>query len=451
MNKEQRVAYLVKLLKKQPYSWMEVYYKSKRQKLPVYEIDLDYLIYNPYNGRIASRVKSYEKQEGKTLNAENEDDSKIIEQFLNDSSPEYNENTFKSLANQGQLKYGIVTKDGVVVDGNRRALLLRKVAATKKEQPAYFLAVVLEEELNENPKEIMRLETTFQMGEDAKVDYDPIEKYLKCKDLIEYYPGEKGIAEIAQMMGEKPPAIKEYLSIMKLMDEYLEKTGSAGIYTRLNKTEGAFVDLNGYVNRYKGGKSKMIQWNYDDSDLNDLKLIYFDYIRAIYNKSKSSDGDEGIMGSGDSKDYRFIGQTSKRGSFFGSKKIWEEFRDNHFQSMEPIREKFADGELSVDKLREENPNEKLDHILEYRDEIWAKETTPHLKRNLGRARYSLDLKNQQEEPMELLKRAKNTLESIDINSKAFLEDTNVLSIVKEISSIAWKFQQAIKHGGGEES
>jgi hypothetical protein len=450
MNKEQRVAYFTKLLQKKPYSWMEVYYKTKRQKLPVYEINLEYLIYNPYNGRIASRVKSYEKQEGKSLNAENEDDAKIIEQFLNESSPEDNKNTYESLANQGQLKYGIVTKDGVIIDGNRRALLLKKVAAKKNEQPVYFLAVVLEEELNENPKEIMRLETTFQMGEDAKVDYDPIEKYLKCKDLIAYYPGEEGISQIAQMMGEKPSDIKEYLSIMDLMDEYLNKTDNVGIYTRLNKTEGAFVDINGYINRYKGGTSKMIQWNYDDSDINDLKLIYFDYIRSTYNKTKSNDGDEGIMGSGDSKDYRFIGQTSKRGSFFSSKEIWDEFRDSHFESIEPIREKFSEGDLSIDKLRAENPNEKYDHLLQYRDESWAKETTPYLKRNLGRARYQLDLKNQQEEPMELLRRAKNTLESIDINSKAFLEDENVLSIVKEISSIAWKFQQTIKHGSSEE-
>src|SRR5690606_8114807 len=122
--------------------------------------------------------------------------------------------------------------------------------------------VVLEEELAENVKEIMRLETTFQMGEDAKVDYDPIEKYLKCKDLIQYYPGEKGIDEIAKMMGEKPPAIKEYLSIMERMDDYLDKLGYNGIYTRLNKTEGAFVDINGYLNRYESGDSGKVKWKY---------------------------------------------------------------------------------------------------------------------------------------------------------------------------------------------
>ena len=133
MNKQQRVSYLEKLLKKDPYGSMEVYYKGKRQKLPVYEIDLDYLIYNPYNGRIASRVKSYEKQ-NKPLDATNIEDIKIIEQFIEDASSGSNKNTFESLFTQGQLRYGIVTKDGVIIDGNRRALLLRRVAEKKKER-----------------------------------------------------------------------------------------------------------------------------------------------------------------------------------------------------------------------------------------------------------------------------------------------------------------------------
>ncbi|MGB8647650.1 MAG: hypothetical protein WCF84_20620 [Anaerolineae bacterium] len=445
MNKQQRVEYFERLLKKDPYAFMELYYKSHREKMKVYEIDLDYLVYNPYNGRIASRVKSYEKQEGKTLNPEDTEDIRIIERFLDESSKESNKNTYESLKSQGQLRYGIVTKDGYIIDGNRRALLLRRVAEKKKEHPGYFLAVVLDEELHENPKEIMRLETTFQMGEDAKVDYDPIEKYLKCQDLVDYYPGEQGIQDIAQMMGENPPEIKKYISIMKLMEEYLEKTGNSGIYTRLNKTEGAFVDLNGYLNRYKDGKSKIVKWKYDASDLNDLKLIYFDYIRAIYNKTKGNDGDEGIMDNGDSKDYRFIGQTSKRGSFFGSKEIWEEFRDNHFESIEPIREKFVDGDFAVDELRQKHSDEKLDRLLEYRDEAWAKQAAPPLKRNLGQSRYRLELKNQKEAPMDLLKRAKNTLESIDVASKAFLEDPDVLNMVKEINSIIWDFQKRIKH------
>ena len=311
MERDKRVKYFNELLtNKQPYGSMEVWYKNDRHKMPVYEIDLEYLVYNRYNGRIASFVKSYEKQTGNELDPTNTEDINRIEGFLLNSNLPSNKATEKSIAEQGQLKYGIVTKDGVIIDGNRRAMILKKVYSEDK--PVYFRGVVLEETLDENPKEIMRLETTFQMGEDAKVDYNAIEKYLKCADLKSY---DFTNSDIAKMMGETALQISEYLSIMDLMNDYLEKLGYNGIYTRLDKTEGAFVDLNAYLDRYKGGRSKIIQWNYKDSDLNELKLVYFDYIRDIYNRGKSTAGN-----SGDSKDYRFIHQLVKKVAFSQIKK-----------------------------------------------------------------------------------------------------------------------------------
>lgn len=432
MERDQRVKYFTELLKsKQPYGNMEVWYKNKRQKMPVYEIDLDYLVYNRYNGRIASFVKSYEKQTGNELDATKSNDIDKIEGFLVNSNLPSNKATEKSIAEQGQLKYGIVTKDGVIIDGNRRAMILKRVYS--EDNPVYFRGVVLEETLDENPKEIMRLETTFQMGEDAKVDYNAIEKYLKCADLQSY---EFTNADIAKMMGENPSQIAEYLSIMDLMNDYLDKLGYNGIYTRLDKTEGAFVDLDAYLERYVGGRSKMIQWNYNDSDLNDLKLIYFDYIRDIYNRGKLSAGD-----SGDSKDYRYIGQTSKKGSLFANKDVWQNFRDRHFEQLDPIREK----EQTIEDLREQSTTQDLDHILKGRDESWAKQVDPYLKKNMGLGREALDNVNKQNEPLELLLSAKAKLESINTESKVFLEDDNVYKIVDELRKLTETFKSIIKN------
>lgn len=431
MERDNRIKYFSDLLNsKQPYGSMEVWYKNKRQKMPVYEIDLDYLVYNRYNGRIASLVKSYEKQTGNELETTDPNDIKTIEEFLWNSNISSNKTTEKSISEQGQLKYGIVTKDGVIIDGNRRAMILKKVYSD--DNPVYFRAVVLEETLDENPKEIMRLETTYQMGEDAKVDYNAIEKYLKCLDLKSYNFSN---ADIAKMMGETPAQIAEYLSILELMVEYLDKLGYNGIYTRLDKTEGAFVDLNSYLDRYKGKRSKVIQWNYDESDLNDLKLIYFDYIRGIYNRGRIG-GD-----SGDSKDYRYIGQTSKKGSFFANQDVWENFRDRHFENIDPAR----GNESSIETLREQNPSQNLDQLLKSRDESWAKQVDSHLKKNMGLGREALDNLNKQNEPLDLLISAKGKLESINTESKAFLDDENVYSIVDELRKLTETFKTTIKN------
>lgn len=433
MDKQSRIKYFDKLKSKEPYSHKDIYYKGKKQKLPVYEIDLDYLVYNQWNGRIASLVKSHYKETGFEIDATDPKGIELIEKFLWQSNEPANKVTEKSILDQGQNEYGIVTRDGVVIDGNRRSLILRRVAKLKKESPVYFLGVVLDESLDDDPKEIMRLETTYQMGEDAKVDYNAIEKYLKCKDLISYSFNEK---EIGKMMGDSEAKVKEYLSIMNLMDDYLDKLGYSGIYTRLDKTEGAFVDFNNYLNRYsRSKKSEIVQWNYNDSDLNDLKLIYFDYIRGIYNRGKQTDS-----GTGDSKDYRFIGQTSKKGSFFSNEDVWNKFRDSHFEYIEPITE----AEPSIDQDRGENSGLSLDDLLKQRDIRWAKKADSSLKRNIGLGLESLNNLNKQNAPIELLEGAKAKLDSINTDVKAFLEDESVYRLVREINNITYEFTNLIK-------
>src|SRR6185437_10242844 len=111
MNKEQRVNYFTSLLedyetgKKKSHGSMELWYKNARKSLPVFEIDLEYLVYNQYNGRIASLVKSHEKQEGVVLDNTKPDDIALIKKFLWNSSKDSNKATKKDIEKKGQLKY----------------------------------------------------------------------------------------------------------------------------------------------------------------------------------------------------------------------------------------------------------------------------------------------------------------------------------------------------------
>ena len=379
MEKKKRIEYLEKLQKKKSHTTSELYYKNETKIMEVYQIDMSFLIYNPYNGRIASLVKTYEKEHG-ALDSTIKKDSQKIENFLWESKPGRNEKTKQSLAEQGQLKHGIVSKDGVIIDGNRRAMLLKKVFTEKQESPQYFKAIILPDALDEDPKEIMRLETEYQMGEDAKVDYNSIEKYLKCKELEGQ---EFSNDQIGKMMSETKDKIKENLEIMELMDEYLEKINAQGIYTRLDDTEGLFVNLNSYLNKYKGGKSKLVQWNYGDTDINDLKLVYFDIIRHTYNTPKG----EGV----EAKEARIVGQTSKKESFFSDEKIWTTFRDEHFKVADAVRKKLP----SIEELRKENPGKDFNTLFKHIDETFAKKVDPGFKKNMGLTAEALDNRNKE--------------------------------------------------------
>ena len=256
MNENQRKECLSEIKSRQSaiaMTGLPLRFQGKNLTENAYRIPLDYLIYNKYNGRIGAAVKSYETQNCE-LNPENEKDFKIIEEFLFQSKIDRNKKTMDSLKREGQLRYGIVTASGVIIDGNRRAMALNRLYRQRDEhrltpQEAescrYFLAIILP--VDATPRDIQMLETTYQMGEDDKLDYNPIEKYLKCKELKHWFK-EK---EIAQFMGEREATIKEWLSILTLMEEYLDSYGYSGIYTRLEKTEGQFVDLQKYLESYK--------------------------------------------------------------------------------------------------------------------------------------------------------------------------------------------------------
>ena len=118
-------------------------------------------------------------------------------------------------------------------------LLRRLETITKTKQ--YFDAIILPDSYADNQKEIVRLETQYQLGEDAKVEYGPLQKYLHARRLNK----DLGIdeEEIDQLMAEKPGTARRLLGIMELMDEYLEYIGCPRLYTDIPHIPSKFVEI----------------------------------------------------------------------------------------------------------------------------------------------------------------------------------------------------------------
>lgn len=403
--------------KRKHYAQKELFYRNQPKTMDVYEIPLNCLIYNQYNGRIATFVKTHETQYG-PIDATTPENEKLIEGFLWESKINRNKTTQDDLLKKGQLEYGIVTADGVVIDGNRRFMLLRRNAEKNNAATEYFKAVILDDTLESNPKEIMRLETTYQMGVDDKVDYNPIQKYLKCRDLKN-----KGFteAEIAKMMGEKSAKIKEYLLILELMDEYLAKCGYEGMYRILEteKLEGHFTDLNNYLSRYKSGhKIQGMEWSPEKEDIDDVKNIYFDYIRA----------DFGVH------DIREIANPAKDKGVFTQKSLWKIFSDKHFSEMNDIKDK----EESLQEMRDKIPNIDVIRLITARDKDFNKKADGKLKGNLRRTKNELEDQNKKDAPLELLQKAKKTLDAINTDVESF-NCQEVKGVSHDIRKIVEKF------------
>ena len=431
MDAETRKAKLLELMQNQnniAMTGIPLRYKGTTQKAIVWRIPLDYLVYNKYNGRIGTEVLSYEKQNGE-LNPEVESDRIKIEEYLWLSKKDRNIATMESLKKNGQQRYGIVTSHGVIIDGNRRAMLLNRLFHKREEYGyqygevdhcRFFLAIILPDDAEE--KDIQQLETIYQMGEDDKLDYNPIEKYLKCKELIRLGFSEKDIAEF---MSEKEAKIKEWLRILELMEKYLQEYDYDGIYTRLDKTEGPFVDLEGYLDSYKkkGANVRGVDWEYTDSDISDLMLVCFDYIRARF----------------DGKDFRDIAKTGKDGSIFFHKDLWESFLEQH-------RTSIPEEEETVEEMRQRSPGEDLSLLLKKRDEDWRQEALSALKGNYGRFVRRLEDKRAANKPSELIERALSALSAVDTEQSSFTDDPHIAEMVTEINQITYEMKKKLKRG-----
>lgn len=399
----QKISEIIKRDKDNPHGIQEVFWMDALKPMQVFKIPLEYLIYNKYNGRILSRTESLEQQ-GTSIDAETIEGRQKIEELLWKSSINRNKQTLESIKSRGQEKVGIITKDGIIIDGNRRAMLLKKSGKYN-----YFKAVVLPVTIEENPLEIEKLETTYQMGEDEKLGYNPIEKYLKAKNLKK-----RGVkeADIASWMGETINTVSEYLGIMHVMDDYLNYLGCDHIYTQLDEREEQLKQLYSWLKSFEGAESRKAFDGYMDTDVDDLKNISYDYIRVSYDHRK----------------FRDIATGLKESHFFGDRVIWDSFCKFHFDNIEPIK----DLEQSIDFKSEDLEAYLSDRNRKFKENCVNEKGDSLFEENFQIHKQKLLNKQSADKPALLASRASEALLSIDQRNRAF-RDPKVMERVKEVN------------------
>lgn len=321
----------------------------------VYLIPVEYLAPNVLNDRIAWKIREFEAEKGRKLSPNSQEDVEFVYQLIEKESPKENDKTLKDLAEKGQQVDGIITKDGIIIDGNRRATLLRKLfkgAATKfnknLEDFRFFKAIVLSEDIDE--KEIMALETRIQIGEDKKLDYNPICLYIKVDNLS---AAEYNDQQIANYMNISEGEVKDRREIFRLMNEYLEAIGKPNHYTLLEGLEDQFINTKTVFKRMDNGTYQAYDWEYADEDVANFKQVCYDYLRAKFEGKKYRDV--------------LIGKPNKTNGVFIKKSVWDEFLANHERIVEnndPQNEK--DWEALGKKQFAENlkhASDKLDDVI----------------------------------------------------------------------------------------
>lgn len=403
-------------------------YRGEVKTFVEYEIPLELLVYNVENGRIASLVKSFEKEHS-SLDPERKEDASQIARFLYDSNDSANKKTQRNIAENGQLETGIITSDGVIVDGNRRASLMLAILNDEKhytpDQRARckkFRAVVLPEDADQ--KEILRLETTFQMGADEKVGYNAIEKYLHASDMYD-----KGFAlsDIEEYMGlENNQKVQELLDVKSLIDDYLDYYEYTGIYTRLPRGfEDDMLKLNQAIKKVRSGRISWIPTDKLAEVENDLKCICFDFIRL---NAKSQEGFE----------YRAIASTANN-NFLLNENVWNRFVESWQKATDGVVEESIDDVLSTSKGAGDT-----DRLLENRDNKWRKVVRDGLMEGFTDAKNTIENQREKNRPAVLLRKALNALREIDKTTlQSSNEKSELSNQINEINQICGALREAM--------
>lgn len=296
-----------------------------------YSIPIEYLRYNDLNGRIASFVDSSRVLEKSSIF---ENNKKVIEEYLWNSDIKANKNTKSNISQDGQQKPGIITADGIVLDGNRRLMLLSKLyEETGDSKFSRFKAIILDD--NYTKKEIYDLEAYLQFGIDPQLEYGPIEKYLMVNRRIQSGMTPK---EISKSFNGKysENQVKEFNERFTLMEEYLEYIGNKGNYELLSfrKVEDSIKTLNNQIKKLKKNTHPaQKKWGISIDEISDIKLVYFDLIRLAV--------------SSDPKDYRPLFLSNN--SLLENKNEWDKFSNNHFNILKDIEVKSEEFKETINK------------------------------------------------------------------------------------------------------
>jgi hypothetical protein len=420
-------------------STIQLAYKDDpRFKVDVYEVELKYLIFNQFNDRIAVEVETEDAlSPGKPIPEYTEELEKKIMDFLWGINPARNKETLEDLEKKGQIEAGVVTADGVIVNGNRRAMLL------KRSQKGIFKAAILPDEFAGNVDWIRRLETELQFNVDRQLEYEPLAKYLKVKHLHDDSNIE--FADIANMMNQKKPEIEKWYGIMQLMDEYLENIGSPGIYTLLrigdtsSSKEEAFIQTYTQLQQIKNQKVK-VDWPYDEvKDARKYQQIMFDLIRA-----------ESL---GSPQDYRLVGVKggSEGPGVFADKDLFQEMYEKHKRIVNEPNQNLP--ELEEYRNMPECEHSTLAELSHRREADWKSNVQKLLGDNFREFTGKRKTKVESLGPTIRIDKALTELQLIsedDIADDDFLDNDLVQNQVKMISKIIEKIKRNFERNKDKE-
>ena len=406
--------------------------KGKTDYVSVYRLNTELLAFNKANGRIKAEVLEKEVELGRKLDDSDPDDQSTIRDILLSIRRDENDKVLEDLSKNGQMQPGIITCDGIVINGNRRKALLEELYRdTRDEKYKYLEVQVLPSEITK--AELWLIEAGIQLSTPQQLDYSPINHLLKLREGID--SGLEIEAMAARIYGVTEERLKSDLDRLRLIDEYLcEFVSKPNKYHLVRGLNEHFIDLQDILDWAKTPRGRVRRdWVADENDINELKLVGFHYIRIKFAHLRI-------------RALRDI---------FATRKSWDVLRDVVSKPLGGRQEiDDADSGESAERAEEESDDStesEATTALEEQDireeTLWGKNHEAELKIYYADAKEQEQIVKDSEKPLALARRALKNLRAIPSTPEKLVEPEmdgvlgEVISVTNDLRKILHKTRQ----------
>ena len=223
---------------------------------PVYRVPIKILSFNFANGRIASEKITLESKRGKKLDTDSEKDQELVGEILLNSQwygKKATEQLKASLSIEQQTP-GIVTFDGILLNGNRRAACLNSLFEDNGKPQFKLIDIVVLPQVGVD--ELLDLENRLQLAKDFREKYGPVNERIRLRYLKEKrkFSMKQIINSVRQNWNEKE--INKMIEEINLIDEFLKAAKKPNQYDEiLKKGVESFTGLIQAINQPAGIKN----------------------------------------------------------------------------------------------------------------------------------------------------------------------------------------------------
>lgn len=240
-------------------------YQNRQWDLPIVRVPLALPIYRMSNYRTRTAQQSYARRENKpqeyfSAGEENEAAQQRQHEFLLKFAKEGRQGSITPiidvLKTEKQRQPILITRRGVVVNGNRRLAAMRSLYDEDSNQYREFSHVKCQLlPLTATIAEIVEVEVRLQMKQRTELDYEWINECIAVKELRD---SGRPIKELMGMMNKKKVDIDDAINALTEADLYLtEWLGQGGDYESIEDAKQLFYDIGENI-KSKTGESQEI-------------------------------------------------------------------------------------------------------------------------------------------------------------------------------------------------